>query len=236
MNKAIFKTYLKSTLTWPQKRGGVNIYMIETIFSLDDPIKELKIFCDSPLPEKDKLVIVMDRAHGKVRSGIRIPKEKLNLDWAYTKGAIIRSLLLFLRGIDCYDHRLMNYKDLLTIENINEIKAHFNREGILIRDVQEKSTFLKHILDEYNDLSRLFRHSFCSSTQLKDVFAKYETDLIQYCWRYFNHSHLNRLSPEIVWSELGSLIELKLGIMSKDKYGWLLWDFISDQNSSNSLQ
>ncbi|QMU63072.1 MAG: hypothetical protein GKR88_01480 [Flavobacteriaceae bacterium] len=175
MNKnsdnSLVSAYLKGGSFWPQIRGGINIYLLEAIFIMNNNFKfsdflELKIN-----KNKEALIISsMNRLHKKY--GIVLTdKIYISEEWKSAQAGVFLTCLCYIKNdLPTYNRSI---KELLTLDNANYLQNYFDIEYNYITFSRAIKSSVD-VLEAARDLSKIFSfHLSRKELPLPDFF--YET-------------------------------------------------------------
>ncbi len=163
---SLFKAYIRGGSLWPQKRGGINIFLLSQLLS-NDLRNEWYPFVSSIFSQEQlgHTRIAMQALHGHAGIPICVTDETLSGEWSITKAAACRSLLFYARRADPRSggQPLQAFLDPKLLIEVNDFVANL--------DNQTESTMRALVLRARNellanaDLSRLVLLTFYSPVQ-----------------------------------------------------------------------
>src|SRR5262245_32913649 len=99
IDEYVFTEYLRGGQLWPQLRGGINIYVMASLFHATDLFSCWKAFVQSQLSplqlEKAKKTLVLAHRRGGITNPAIVTNEILQKEWRLAKRGVYKSLLYY---------------------------------------------------------------------------------------------------------------------------------------------
>lgn len=229
--ESVFETYLKATSLWPQRRGGINLYLIAQLFSSIVTPESWRDFMMSVLSsnQAERAFDAMNRLHRQAGISRGITRNDVERDWISAKSSLHRSIIYFLSNVD-------PISDLNPSDLISEDRVYMTGEIILdelnkhmLDSIREMSFSGMEVLEQNKKLATIYRFSFFSKDQQNkelDLKRKFYSKYINFYFPSMEQDKGIHLTSEILFDKIREMLseefESKFPAICKD---WLLWGF-----------
>jgi hypothetical protein len=225
----LFKAYLKGGALWPQKRGGINIFLLSQLMTNGPKILWPPFVLSTFSSDQVRQVRnAMQALHDHAGIPISVTDETLFKEWSVTKAAVCRSLLFYARRADPRSggQALEDFANTLFVSEADAFVANLDEQTE--SNMKRLVLRARDVLVEHADLARLVVLTFYWESQRQAEYQRHRQFYLQASERY-GHRRLTEDATGARGHYLATITTLLKTTLIREFpnefVDWLVWGF-----------